>query len=160
MAEEIGATYINPMSFTDFYNSYGRGRVIANGSGSWNDHDPYSIAGWWNNLLYGTRTSAEKDYQNYLSRVEGNNNEFFRKQADKDTWAREDTAPERMVESYKKAGLNPYSLTGSALSMSVNSSPSDRSTYSRASKSEKKEEGKLSSLALKLLAVLVLKKVL
>ena len=145
----------SPVSFYDFYNAYGASH--SPGQGKWSDSDPYSFGGWFQNLLHGTRQSAEKEYENYKADWEAYQNNKKTQVANAETYSREDTQVQRLMEDYQNAGLNPYLLlNGGNISGGVVSSQSQYQPYKRAS-STKKDESKIASSALKILAIIALK---
>ena len=121
--------------------------------------DPYSIGSRIDNFFTGKVTSAEKAYQNYLADYEFKRNAEASAKANQETWAREDSQIQRLMEDYQKAGLNPYLLlSGGNLSSGVVSSQSQKPTYKKKSLEEGKVESKLMNTAVKVLALLLLKK--
>lgn len=150
----------SPVSFYDYYNAYGRDHSKnTSWLNTWQDADPYSFSGRLDNFFSGTRKSAEADYQKYLSEYEYRRNSAATELANKQTWAREDSQVQRLMEDYQKAGLNPYALlVGGNISSGVVSSQAQKPEYQRG-KFKERDDKKSSTLgtALKLLAILALK---
>lgn len=101
----------------------------------------------WPKLLNSKNDAdfGRKAYEDYVSNWERNydyslaEQEYARNKADvsaanKLTFAREDSQVQRLVEDYKKAGLNPYMiLNGGNLSSGVVSSQAASPSYKRSS---------------------------
>ena len=88
----------SPVSFYDYFNAYGSDKLR-------NAHekgDPYSFKNKVMNFFYGTTTSAEKEYQNYLSDFEYKRNAEATAKANMETWAREDS----QIQLYDNLPLN------------------------------------------------------
>lgn len=116
------------MNFDDFYKQYTGYKV-----------DPNSLGAKIDNFFSGKVTSAKQAYENYLADYEYRRNQEAISAQNALTFAREDSQVQRLMEDYKKAGLNPYMLlTGGNLSSGVVSSQASAPSYKRSSsKSDK-----------------------
>lgn len=151
----LGNTSDTPVSFYDYYNAYGQDHA----STRWMKSDPYSLASDLQNFFKGTRSSALKEYENYLSDFEYKKNQAAVAKQNAETYAREDSQVQRAMADYLKAGVNPYALVMNGSLGSVSSaSQASAASYKKASSetSTKKSNGLLNT-ALKILALIVLK---
>lgn len=158
--DNLGASYIEPMSFEDYYhqNSGFGVSYSASNSGSYKHgiQNPYSLLSKIGNFFTGNVDRVKDDYAKYLSDIESNNDQWKINQANARTEQREDTAPERMVAAYERAGLSPYLITGSGLP-SGSSSQAQASSYRKPDFNSEASESKLANTAIKVLSLLVLK---
>ena len=107
---------------------------------------PYSLIGKIDDFFSGKATSAKQAYENYLADYEYKRNQAATSAQNALTFAREDSQVQRLMEDYKKAGLNPYMLlSGGNLSSGVVSSQASAPAYKRSSS----KSGKSSNEGLK-----------
>lgn len=132
----------NDVSFNDFYNAYRRDQA-PNSPYSYVKQNPYGLTSRIENFFTGQLTSAEKEYDRYLT-----------SKANKETFAREDSAVQRALKDYQAAGLNPYLLVNGGSQVSSPSSAAQKANHYGGSKEKK---GSILGTALKLLAILAIK---
>lgn len=153
-ALQVGSSY-NPMSWDQYWEMYDPARAKAYGS-------PDSLRGKIGNFFSGKVTAAKQAYQNYLDKYNADWNAEQSALKTRQDWDREDTQPIRQKEAMEAAGFNPYMLYagGGSSALTVPSSQSHDTQYQHKTKVTEKDESKLAGTALRLLALIVLKKMI
>lgn len=153
-ALQVGSSY-NPMSFEEYWKLHDPVHAEAYG-------DPNSLFAKIGNFFSGRVTSAKQGYQNYLDKYNADWNAEQSALKTQQDWQREDTQPLRQKEAMEEAGFNPMMLYagGGSSALTIPSSQSHDTQYQHKTKLSEKDESKLAGSALKVLALLVLKKMI
>lgn len=162
MASALNVSSKEPMSFEEYWNKWKKQDdpyYYLNGDKGGRNDNPNSLWNKINNFFTGKVTSAKQSYENYLSNFEFQRNQEAAAQANAATWQREDTAVQRQKADMEAAGFNPYMLYAGSVS-SAASTQAQVPEYKRSGKLSEKDESKLAGTALKLLALIVLKKMI